>query len=343
VRLIDSHAHLQTDAFESDRAAVLEAARRAGVERVLVPGWDAGSSEGAVRLATEHDWVDAAAGIHPHDAAIATEADWAAIVWLAGDPRVAAIGETGLDFDRMHSPPEAQLANLRRHLRLALESGKPAILHCRSLAGRRDAQDALIAELRAAGFGGAAARGAFGDRPPAVLHSFSGPEDYASSALELGLAISFSGLVFRRGEEASAGVARLVPGERLLIETDAPYLSPPGVPRNAAAAGRGPGSGLVFTGRRNSPEWVCVTGEWLAARRDVSPDSIGEGLVAAYDATFRRHSPSGGIGGLSRGQAGQGLAEYALILALIAIVAVSALLFLGGSIDTILSTMDGSI
>ena len=289
MRLIDSHAHLQAGAFGPDRTAVLEAAREAGVERLLVPGWDAGSSEAAVRLATEHDWIDAAAGIHPHDATSASDADWAAIVRLAADPRVVAIGETGLDFDRMHSPPEAQIANLRRHLRLALDSGKPAILHCRSAVGRRDAQDALIGEMRAAGFGGAAARSAFGDRPTAVLHSYSGPVDYAQEALELDLAISFSGLVFRHGEEESAAVARIVPGNRLLIETDAPYLAPPGVPRHAGSAGRAPGSGTVFSGRRNSPEWVRVTGEWLAQQRGTTPDSIGEGLVAAYDGTFRSH------------------------------------------------------
>jgi TatD DNase family protein len=259
---------------------------------LLVPGWDASSSDAAVGLAAEHDWIDAAAAIHPHDAAAASDADWAAVVRLSADARVVAIGETGLDFDRMHSPPEAQLANLRRHLRLALDSGKPAILHCRSAVGRRDAQDALIGELRAAGFGGAAARSVFGGRPPAVLHSFSGPVDYARAALDLGLAISFSGLVFRRGEEASADVARLVPGERLLIETDAPYLAPPGVPRNSAATGRVPGSGPGLSGRRNSPEWVRVTGAWLAQQRDTTPDSIGAGLVAAYDATFRSRSTS---------------------------------------------------
>jgi TatD DNase family protein len=114
-----------------------------------------------------------------------------------------------------------------------------------------------------------------------VLHSFSGPVDYAQAALELGLAVSFSGLVFRGGEEASAQVARLVPWERLLIETDSPYLAPPGVPRGSV-----PG----FGGRRNSPPWVRVTGEWLAQQRVQSPDSIGTGLVAAYDATFRSHS-----------------------------------------------------
>ena len=281
MRLIDSHAHLEADAFAADVTDVIASARAAGVERLLVPGWDAESSAAALRLTERHEGIDAAVGIHPHDAASATEADWAAVVQLAAAPAVVAIGETCLDFDRMHSPKEAQLANLRRHLRLALDSGKPAILHCRSAAGQRDAQDALIAELRAAGFGGAGSGAAFGDRPPAVLHSYSGPVDYGVAALQMGLAVSFSGLVFRHGEESSAEVARLATAERLLIETDSPYLAPPGVPR---------GSMPGFSGRRNSPEWVRVTGEWLAKQRSETPDTIGEGLVAAYDATFRRHS-----------------------------------------------------
>jgi len=310
MRLVDSHAHLQADAFGLDRAAVVAAARAAGVERILVPGWDAASSSAALELAAEHGWIDAAAGIHPHDAALATGSDWASIERLANDARVVAIGETGLDFDRMHAPSEAQLANLRRHLRLALATGKPAILHCRSAAGRCDAQDALLDELRTADFGGEAARRAFGNRPPAILHSFSGSVEYACAALELGLAISFGGLVFRRGEEASAEVARLVPAGRLLVETDSPYLAPPGVPRYkpavatparpASAAGTvsDPGAATaegdptaVFHGRRNSPEWVRITGEWLAGRRGETPDSIGAGLIEAYDATFRSRSP----------------------------------------------------
>jgi TatD DNase family protein len=282
MRLIDSHAHLQADAFAADLLEVMAATRAAGIERLLVPGWDAVSSAAAVRLAATHA-LDAAVGIHPHDASSATDIDWTAIVQLAAAPEVVAIGETGLDFDRMHSPQEAQLANLRRHLRLALDTGKPAILHCRSAAGQRDAQDALISELRAAGFGGAAGVAAFGNHPPAVLHSFSGPVDYGIAALEMGLAIAFGGLVFRRGEEASAEVARLVPGERLLIETDSPYLAPPGVPRGSA-----PG----FSGRRNSPQWVRITAEWLCEQRGDAADRIGDGLVAAYDATFRHHSAS---------------------------------------------------
>jgi TatD DNase family protein len=299
MRLIDSHAHLQADAFAADLASVIESARNGGVERILVPGWDAGSSAAAVELARE--WgTEAAVGIHPHDAATATAADWSSVVELATATVVVAIGETGLDYDRLHSPRDAQLANLRRHLRLALDSGKPAILHCRSAAGQRDAQDALIAELEAAGFGGAAARAAFGDRPPAILHSFSGPVDYAAAALEMGIAIAFGGLVFRRGEEASAEVARMIPAGQLLVETDSPYLAPPGVPRgvaaapnatatpNATAAPNAAPAAPRFSGRRNSPQWVRVTAEWLCQQRAATPDSIGEGLVAAYDSIFRR-------------------------------------------------------
>jgi TatD DNase family protein len=294
MRLIDSHAHLQAEAFAHDLDGVIARAREAGVERFLVPGWDATSSVAAVELALAWGF-DAAVGAHPHDAALVTDADWAAIADLAERPVVVAIGETGLDYDRMHSPAEAQLANLRRHLRLCLDTGKPAILHCRSAAGRRDAQDALIAELRDAGFDGAPARRAFGDRPPAVLHSFSGPIDYAAAALEMGIAIAFGGLVFRNGEEASAEVVRMVPSELLLVETDSPYLAPPGVPRHKPAASAGPAASAAaatdvtagFRGRRNAPEWVRITAQWVAERRGESPDTIGKGLIAAYDAAFR--------------------------------------------------------
>jgi len=270
MRLVDSHCHLQADRFERDADLVLGSARLAGVERVLVPGWDPASSAGALAAVDRFPWLDAAVGVHPHAAAEVDDAGWARIVTLAADPRVRAIGETGLDTDRGFSPFGAQRTNLRRNLALALETGKPAILHCRSKPGERDAQDALVEELVAAGFGGTASRAVFGDRPPAILHSFSGPVDYARTVLELGLAVSFSGLVFRVGEEASADVARLVPGDRLLAETDAPFLSPPGAPRG-----------------RNEPEWVAVTVRWLAECRDEDPDALGETLVASYDRLIR--------------------------------------------------------
>ena len=234
-----------------------------------MPGWNVASTERALACVDRFAWLDAAVGVHPHDAAKVDGAGWDRIVGWAPDARVVAVGETGLDYDRVFSPIPDQLANLRRNLALALETGKPAILHCRSAAGRRDAQDALVSELRDAGVGGSAWAAAFVDRPPAVIHSYSGPLDYGRTVIDLGLAISFSGLVFRRGEEPSAEVAAIVPADRVLIETDSPFLAPPGAPRS-----------------RNEPEWVRVTASWLAACRGATLAEIGPILVAAYDRTF---------------------------------------------------------
>jgi TatD DNase family protein len=265
MRLVDSHCHLQADRFEGDVDLVLGGARLAGVERILVPGWDPASCAGALALVDRFPWLDAAVGVHPHDAANVDDSTWAEIVALASDPRVVAVGETGLDYDRVFSPILAQLVNLRRNLVLAAETGKPAILHCRSRVGEREAQDALLGELRA-----------FGDGVPAVvIHSFSGPLDYAEAMLELGAAISISGLAFRTGEEATADVVRLVPADRLLVETDSPFLSPPGAPRG-----------------RNAPEWVRVTAAWVAELRGNEPESAGDALVGAYDRVFHARRAS---------------------------------------------------
>jgi TatD DNase family protein len=256
VRLVDSHAHLQAERLRDDRDAVLASAWSAGVERILVPGWDLASSEAAVELAGTDPRLDAAVGIHPHDAAAGT--DWSGLVALARERVVVAIGETGLDYDRLFSPRHVQLENLRRHIGLAQELDKPLILHCRSARGQREAQDELIAELRAAG------------PVLGVLHSYSGPLDYGQAALALGLAVSFSGLVFRDREEASAGVARAVPSDRLLVETDSPYLPPPGGNR-----------------RRNEPQWVGITAQWLAEQRGGDATALGGQLVANYERIFR--------------------------------------------------------
>ena len=269
MRLIDSHCHLNADRFDADVDLVVGGARLAGVERILIPGWNVASSERALALVDRYPWMDAAVGVHPHDAAKVDDAGWASVCGWASDPRVVAVGETGLDFDRVFSPIPDQLANLRRNLRLALETGKPAILHCRSADGARDAQDTLVTELRAMGIGGPVWAAAFGDRPPAIVHSYSGPADYARTVVDLGLAISFSGLVFRRGEEAAAIAAAMAAPDRLLVETDSPFLSPPGAPR-----------------RRNEPEWVAVTARWLAEQRGATLESLGEALVASYDRTL---------------------------------------------------------
>jgi len=274
VLLIDSHCHLNAERFGGDEEAVLARAQAAGVERILVPGWNEASSLRALELVERFPWIDASVGVHPHDAAKVDDAGWGRIAARAGEPAVVAIGETGLDYDRVFSPIDAQLVNLRRNLALALETGKPAILHVRSKAGGSDAQDAMVEELLAAGFGGQASIATFGpDRPPAVIHSFSGSVDYARRILDLGLAISFSGLSFRTGEEATADAAPLVTGDRLLVETDAPFLAPPGAPKG-----------------RNEPEWVRITAAWVAERRKTTLHDLGEELIRAYDATFLGHN-----------------------------------------------------
>lgn len=276
MRLIDSHCHLQADRFKDDVDDVLDAAQSAGLERILVPGWNVWSSEAALDLVDRHPWLDAAVGVHPHDAARVTDAEWKSLALLAGDPRVVAIGETGLDYNRVFSPIDDQLSNLRRNLALAFETGKPAILHVRSAPGRCDAQDALLDELRTAGFGGAALESAFVGRPPALIHSFSGSVAFAEAVLDLGLAISISGLAFREGEGPTVSVAALPPASRLLVETDSPFLTPPGGPRG-----------------RNVPSAVAITADWVANRRGVDDnpaarDAFGDALVEAYDATFFR-------------------------------------------------------
>lgn len=275
--MIDSHAHLQADAFRRDLPAVLARAVETGIVRILVPGWDLASSRAAVSICSSdrapEPLLFAASGIHPHAAGQTSEEDWSALAALAAGPSVTAIGETGLDYDRMFSPRDTQLGNLRRHVTLALDLGKPLILHCRSARGRCDAQDDLLRELDRAGFGRGSREAAFGTRPPAVLHSFSGPVDHARRALELGVAISFSGLVFRAGEGESGEAARLAPADRLLVETDSPYLSGPGAPR------------------RNEPAWVGTAARWLADQRGATVMELD--LVANYDRIFRSVGQAG--------------------------------------------------
>jgi TatD DNase family protein len=244
---------------------VLADAYASGVERVLIPGWNLHSSRTGLGFARRHG-LRTTVGIHPHEAASVSDTVWSEVQELARLDDVVGIGETGLDYDRGFSPRDDQLANLRRHIELAYEVVGPLTLHCRSEPGERDAQDDLIRLLREGGAGSPEWRARFGDRPPGVLHSFSGPVDYAEAALEMGFYIAFGGLVFRRGEEVSADVARLVPLDRLLTETDAPFLKPKKV-----------------KGSRNVPANVAVTANWLLELRGDDPVSLGRALVDNFD------------------------------------------------------------
>ena len=186
------------------------------------------------------------------------------------DPRVVAIGETGLDYDRVFSPIADQLTNLRRNLALALETGKPAILHCRSSGGParrpgRARRGAARGRRRRACLGRGLRRPAAGGHP-LVLRS--GRLRRARSSTWVWRSAS-PGSSFGRARRPRRRSPRLVPEDRLLVETDSPFLAPPGAPRS-----------------RNAPEWVRVTAAWLADRRGTTPPALGPVLVAAYDRTF---------------------------------------------------------
>ena len=268
MRLVDSHAHLQADAFAPDRGAVIAAARDAGVCRFLVPGWDVETSQRRGR-ARRRGRVHLRGCRHP--SARRGAGRRRRLVRRRGACRRPASRRGGRDRARLRprvlaaGRPDREPGTTRR-ARAGARANRSS-----SIAGHGPAsttpRTTCCELLESGGIGGAEAVRTFAGRPRAILHSFSGPVSYGERALELGCAVSFSGLVFRRGEEASAEVARLVPDDRLLVETDCPWLSPPGAPR-----------------RRNEPRWVEVTARWLAERREADPEALGERLVANFDA-----------------------------------------------------------
>jgi TatD DNase family protein len=236
-RLFDTHAHLHDPAFAADRDAVIGRARAAGVGWFLTIGTDLGSSRAAVTLAGEHPDVYAAVGVHPHDAAGADPATIGELEALARHPRVVAIGEIGLDFFRNLSPPAIQRAALRAQLALARELGKPLLLHC------REAHAELLATLEADGISAAGG----------IMHCFSGDLEVARRAMSLGLLISIAGPVTYPSARRLWDVARQVPLDRLVVETDCPYLPP-----------------QPWRGQRNEPAYLAATAARVAELRDLT-------------------------------------------------------------------------
>jgi TatD DNase family protein len=254
--LIDTHAHLQVHQFDGDREPVILAAREASVDRVVVPGVDLESSRRAVELAASHAGeVFAAVGVHPHDATTLSGDVLASLRELAAAPGVVAIGEIGLDFYRHLSPVEAQREALIPQLALARESHLPVILH------NRDSHADLIAILR--------------DHKPelssgGVFHCFIGDRRMAEDALDLGFYLSFAGPVtFPRNTEL-AEVAAWVPSDRILIETDSPYLAPP-----------------PFRGKRNEPRHVRLIADHIASLRGITLAELAALTTRNAEALFR--------------------------------------------------------
>lgn len=242
LRLIDTHAHMALPQFDADRAAALARAAAAGVARVVEIGYDLESSRAAVALAEQHQQIFAVVGVQPnhaHELRAGWEAELRA---LCDHPKAVAVGEIGLDYHWMKAPPAQQEALFRRQLGLARELGLPVVIHS------REAQQDTLRILSDA------ARG-----QPVIMHSFSGDWTYAEACLELGCMLSLSGPVtFPRAAELHE-VARRAPLERLLTETDSPYLSP-----------------HPFRGQRNEPARVRLVAERIAALRGESLQAIAD-------------------------------------------------------------------
>ena len=252
MRLVDTHAHLMDPAFDADRDTVLQRARDAGVEAVLLVGYDLASSRAAVDLARRIPWARASVGIHPNSAADASDANFAAVADLARAPEVVAIGETGLDYYRQHTPYGRQREALAWHLQLAEELGLPAIIHNRQ--ADLDVAEALV---------GAAARGV-SRTAPGVLHCFSSTDPrYLQRMLDAGYFVSFAGPLTFKSADNLRVMARRVPLDRLLVETDCPYLAP-----------------TPHRGRRNEPAFVRETAGCLADVVGLEIDLLAQHLWA---------------------------------------------------------------
>jgi TatD DNase family protein len=252
--MIDSHAHLYFESFDGDRGEVLRRARDAGVAAIVNIGIDVPSSEKALDLARDHTDLFAAVGIHPTSKVERTEEALARIeeLALAGGKRVVAVGEIGLDYHWKDVEPEVQKARLRLQLSLARRLGLPVIFHC------REALDDLLALLEEEAA-----------LPPGVFHCFAGGPGEVARALRLGFHVSFAGNVTYPKAGDLVEAARATPLDRLLLETDSPFLSPRPV-----------------RGKRNEPAHVAHIRDFLATVKGTTPDEIERGTDAAARGLF---------------------------------------------------------
>jgi TatD DNase family protein len=242
--LVDTHTHLNHPRLFPHLAQVLERAREAGVGEMIVVGYDLPSSKLAVELAEQHGGLRAAVGVHPHDASVMDDAAEERLRCLAKCDAVVAIGETGLDFYRDLAPRDAQMKAFAAHLALAEEMGLPVIVHCRA------AQEELL-EVVSSRAGGHSADSTL------VWHCFDGSREHAQRALDLGMVLGFGGmLTYRRKEELRRAAAE-APDDRVLLETDCPYLAPE--PRR---------------GRDNEPANLAIVAECLAQARGESRERM---------------------------------------------------------------------
>jgi len=241
---IDSHCHLDNPQFDPDREAVIDRALAAGVERMLAIGTGDGPPdlEAGIRLADRNEAIYATVGIHPHDASKATPETYKRLASLLNHPKVVALGEMGLDYHYDHSPREVQRAVFVEQMLIAGGAGKPIVIHTRE--AWEDTLALLENYWRPRGLGG-------------IMHCFSGDADQAALCLDLGFHLSFGGIVTFPKSAAVQEAARRTPADRLLIETDAPYLAP-----------------VPHRGKRNEPAFIAETARKLAELRGVATEEI---------------------------------------------------------------------
>ncbi len=243
---IDSHAHLEGREFDPDREAVIQRAIEAGVEIIVCVGDGevaADSHAAAFRIAEQYPFIYTTVGVHPHEARLLDDNLYAKLMDLSQHPKVIAWGEIGLDYHYDNSPRDVQREAFRKQLRMARERGLPVSIHTRE--AEADTLAILGDEWKGSGLGG-------------VIHCFTGTRAFAEAAVELGFYISFSGVITFKKVEALRETARSIPVDRILIETDSPFLAP-----------------IPYRGRRNEPAYVIETARVIGDLRGIESGELG--------------------------------------------------------------------
>jgi TatD DNase family protein len=259
--LIDSHAHIDFPQFADDREAMLQRARDAGVGTLLAIGTGPGPEklDAAIPFAEQHDWIYTSVGIHPHEAKEVTPQHLDELALLAQHPKVVAWGEIGLDYFYDHSPRDVQATVFRSQMELAHAAKLPIIIHC------RDAWDDCLALIeqhwRPTGLAG-------------ILHCFTGTFGHAKRGLDMGFLISFAGNATYPKTQNIRDVAKEIPLDRILIETDSPFLAP-----------------QPYRGKRNEPAYVAEVAKTLATVRNLAPEEIAAATAANFRRLFRIARP----------------------------------------------------
>jgi TatD DNase family protein len=251
VTLVDSHCHLDDSRFDNDRELVIERAAEAGVEIILTVGTGEGPPdlEAGLRVASTHKRIFATVGVHPHDARKADGDTWSRLRRLAAHPKVLAIGEIGLDYYYDNSPRELQRSAFEEQLRIAKETGKPVVIHT------RDAWEETVSILHESWSGGG------------IMHCFSGGPSEAKQTLDMGFYLGFGGVITFPKADKVCEAAKFAPLDRLLVETDAPYLAP-----------------VPHRGERNEPVFILDTARRLAELKGIPIEE----LAGATTSNFRR-------------------------------------------------------